>query len=276
MRSIQQPVEAAPDSGSSLIRWMVRGFFFAALVLVLLKTALPISGLDKALWPGALLIIAATVSTLASLTAQMPLQNVLLASVVIGFVGAVAQAIGAATGLLPGSFFFVEIPGPNFLSALPGGILFAWILSLLSSRGIAQLILRPWRRTSAFGFWQLGLTVVLALPFHLGLEIFASQANGNWQWQSELSASRLFASPLVPFAAWGATALMALVSATPALLKKKPVEPPPAYDPLVIWFSLNLLFETILARQPWPAAIGCLAVVIAALVLAIRGARFQN
>jgi len=56
------------------------------------------------------------------------------------------------------------------------------VVTILNSRGVARLILRPWRKTRRYGFWLIGLTAALALVFDLGLEPFATRVKSYWLW----------------------------------------------------------------------------------------------
>jgi Carotenoid biosynthesis protein len=254
MQTIPQNDEAAPGRSARWARRMAHGFFFATLGL------LPLTASRHSVWPEALLIVAATVSTLSSLSGQVPLQNAFFAAVVITLFGRVTQMIGELAGIPLGPFFYARVPGPNLFN-VPGAIPVAWVLSLLSSRGVAQLILRPWRQTRNYGLWQLGLAATLALFFETGFEPFV------------LGETSPPGSPLIHAAAFWLIALVLLVLSTPLLLKKKPVEPPPSLQPLAIWASLNLLFVlSSVSRPSWLAAAS--GFTIAVVLLAVRGARF--
>ncbi len=56
-------------------------------------------------WPEALLLLLATVSTLAALARQLPVQNVLLASCLIAVIGGGAHAVGVKSGIPFGSVY---------------------------------------------------------------------------------------------------------------------------------------------------------------------------
>jgi hypothetical protein len=145
-----------------------------------------------------------------------------------------------------------------------------WIQSLLSSRGVAQLILRPWRQTSTYGLWQMGLTVLIALLFYFNLESFVLR-DSYWAWRSTASMGNSAGTPVLYFASWLITATVLLVLATPALLKKRPVQPSPSLYPLMVWTALNLLFA--FGGLSWKAAVGCTVIVAMVFALALRGMR---
>jgi hypothetical protein len=50
---------------------------------------------------------------------------------------------------------------------------FIWAVAVLNSRGVARLILRPWRKTTKYGLWVIGLACVLTVIFDFNLEPFA-------------------------------------------------------------------------------------------------------
>jgi putative membrane protein len=239
--------------------------FLLQWILVWLRFWLPIPPLDNADWPEALLVVLASLTTLISLGRQLPAQNVLLAAAVIGFLAGTAQTLGAVTGIPFGPYHYTERCGPAFLHILPWPVPFIWVVAILNARGVARLVLRPWRQARNYGFWLIGVSVVLAVLFALGLEPFATVVKHYWTWEATRLRCDWYGAPCVNFFAWALTSLLILVFVTPALLNKSPVRHPPNYYPLAVWLLIQLLFLTGAAmRQLWPAvilnAVGCLLV----------------
>ena len=126
---------------------------------------------------------------------------------------------------------------------------------ILASRGVARLMLRPWRKTQNYGFRVIGLTTALVVLFDVGLEPFATRVKRYWFWNPTKLRLDWYAAPGVNFFGWAVTTLLILAFATPALINKKPGPPPPPdYIPLVVWLLFNLLFATGAAvHHLWPA-----------------------
>ena len=57
-----------------------------------------------------------------------------------------------------------------------------WVVVILNSRGVARLILRPWRKIRNYGFWLIGLTAALTMLFDLAFDPFASRVKHYWLW----------------------------------------------------------------------------------------------
>jgi len=208
-----------------------------------------------AVWPEALLVFLTAAVTLTSLARQLPGQNVLLAAVGIAFIAGAVQSLGAVTGIPFGPYHYAEPFGPQFFHTLAWPVPFVWLVALLNARGVARLILRPWRHARNYGFWLIGLSVLLVVLFDFGLEPFASTQH-YWTWEPTRMRCDWYGAPCVNFLGWALTALLILVFITPALLNKRPVKHPPNFYPLVIWLLVNLvLLTSALVHQLRPAVI---------------------
>jgi uncharacterized membrane protein len=228
--------------------------------------------LENGAW-GASVLVLALAATLISLSAQLPAQNVLLAAVVIAFIGFAMNCLGSATGIPFGPVVYPQDGGPLLFTLVSWTTPLIWIIAILSSRGVARLILRPWRKIRAYGFWLIGVTTVLALLFDCGLEPFATRVAHLWLWRPTKITFDWYGTPVSNFLGWIVTALLILAFSTPALMKRKPAKSSPNYPPLVIWTAINLLFIAgMISQHLWLGAIfgggGCLA----AVVLSVRGA----
>jgi uncharacterized membrane protein len=230
----------------------------------------------NARWPEGLLVVLATAITVSSLSRRLPSQNVILASFIIALIASGVQSLGALTGIPFGPYVYnYENIGRELFYPLPWAVPLMWIVVILNSRGVARLMLRPWRKIRAYGFWVIGLTMVLAALFDLGLEPFATRVKGYWYWTPTKLPLAWYGAPLVNFFAWAVCTLLILAFATPALIDKKKVKHPPDYQPLVIWLLLNVLFATgALSHGLWPAAAAIVTGSIAVTGFALHGARW--
>ena len=252
------------------------GLFLLQLTLVWARLWLPGLLFGNARWPDGLLLVLTTATVLASLTRQLPGQNVMLASIIIAFIAGVAQTVGALTAIPFGPYVYTEHIGQQLFYPLPWAVPLIWIASMLASRGVARLMLRPWRKTQTYGFRLIGLTILLVLVLDAGLEPFATLVKHYWFWNPTKLKLDWYGAPWVNFLGWAVTALFILAFVTPSLINKKPrPQPPPDYSPLAVWLLLNVLFATgVAVHHLWPAA-GLIALgSLVVAVFAVRGARW--
>ena len=152
---------------------------------------------------------------------------------------------------------------------------FLWIVIILNSRGVARLILRPWRKLRIYGYWLIGITTVLTLIFVLGLEPFATRLRHYWLWSPTKLPVNWYGTPLSDFLGWLVTALLILAFSTPSLMKKKPTKSFPEFHPLIVWFAMNLLFITgALSQHLLAAAIVSGVACLVVIPFSVRGARW--
>ena len=247
-----------------------------AVVLVQQLTQLHLPGRPG--WPDALLIFAATLSTLAALTRKLPTQNVLLGAAVIALVGGIAHGFGAATAIPFGPFAYTDRVGLRFLDTFAWMMPLVWVVAVLNSRGVARLILRPWRKLRVYGFWLIGITVALTVLFDAGLEPFAAVVKRYWLWQTTRIPVTWGSAPVSNFLGWLLTALLIMAFATPALIDKRQqrsTNRPAEFHPLVLWVLAMLMFAVGAAQhQLWAAMIFCVVTSILVTIFAVRGARW--
>lgn len=228
-------------------------------------------------WPEAVLVLAVTAVTLLAQARDLPGQNVLLAAAIIGLIGGLMHALGTVTALPFGPLVYADNAGPRLFGVLPWPIPMLWIIAILSSRGVARLILRPWRKLRNYGFWLIGLTAGLTVCFDAALEPFATRAGHYWLWSSTRFPVSWHGAPLVNFLGWLMTALLILAFVTPALINKSPRTraSPPDYHPLGIWLGALALFAVGTAAQSlWSATAFCVVSGVVVVCFAIRGARW--
>ena len=270
--------EVAPST--RLLNLGVQGISTLALVsfFLVLWTQIDRSLLPgKTGWLAALLVMTTALATLASLSRTLSGPNVLLATVIIGLIGGLAHGMGAKTAFPFGPFVYSEAAGSQFFNALAWPMPLIWIIAILNSRGVAKLILRPWRKLKNFGFWLIGVTATLVMLFDLALEPFAAHVNHYWLWLPTKFPFAWYGAPLVNFLGWLLTALLILAFTSPAL-SKKPARSKKNrldYHPLVVWLlALTLFAASAFQNQLWPAAALDVLAGIAVAIFAARGARW--
>jgi uncharacterized membrane protein len=242
-----------------LLHRVLFGLFLLQFAVVWVKLWLPLPWLGdthspEGFLPGFLLLLASA-TTCAGLGRQLPGQNVLLASILIAVLAGSLQLFGARTAIPFGPFVYdPDRIGQFLLPLLPWSVPFIWLVFILNSRGAARLILRPWRHDQAYGLRVIALTVLLVVLLDLAFEPFATRVKGYWSWKPTLLHSTWYDTPWVNFLGWTVSAALILAFTTPALIRKKPGNPPPDFHPLAVWLLLNLLFLTGAAtRHLWAA-----------------------
>lgn len=221
-----------------------------------------------------IMALAFTAATLFSLRRRLPTQNALLAAAIIAAIAAGVHTLSLFTGIPFGKIHFNPEAGPRLFGALPAAIPLIWIVFIMNSRGVAQLILRRSRAARTYGFRVMALTTALVLLLYLGFEPLATQAKQYWSWTPSRVPENGYGAPWHHFLAWTVTTLLILLAATPSFINKKPGEPPPNYFPLFLWLALILLFlSSALANRQWLAATILLASLVVPTTLALRASR---
>jgi uncharacterized membrane protein len=222
-----------------------------------------------------MLILCATAASISTLARQLPLQSVLFAAFITALVGGTAHGLSARTGLPFGPLTFGETAGPKLFNTVPWTVGLLWIIAIFNSRGVARLMLRPWRRVKTYGFLLMSLTAVLALVFDFALEPFA-HAKHLWLWlPTKIPVTWHGASPL-SFLGWAFVSLLILAIIMPYLIRKQPGSPSaPDYAPLALWLGAIVLFAANSAEAGQPAALTVDVVAAGAVALfSWRGARW--
>lgn len=275
-----QPAPAELNPLDALGRW----FKWFATLLVLANYALVLAVLitghrlpGKPGWPEAVLLFTATLATLTALARQLPVQNALLSAVIIAAIGTTAHVFGAVTAIPFGPFRFTEAAGPRIFNLVSWAVPMLWVAVVLNSRGVARLILRPWRKLRAYGFWLIGLTVILTVLLAAALEPFASAVKRYWFWEPTRLPFTWAGAPITSFLGWFVVTLLIMAFAAPPLIDKRarPVSRPPDYQPLILWLLGLVLFATGTAlNQLWVPFAYCLGLGIVTTIFALRGARW--
>ena len=266
------PPPSTPPITPKILFWMLNALLGVAFIAEILAPRFS-SALDAAT------ITLAALASVAALNRQLPLQNVLPAALIAALIGGIAHGLSANPNLsIPfGPIVFNPAVGGKIFNAIPWTVPLLWIVAIFNARGVARLILRPWRKVKNYGFRLIGLTALLAMLFDFALEPFAShKVKVFWNWQpTKIHFTWFGASPL-NFLGWLFVALLILAFATPSLIKKQPGAPStPDFHPLVLWLGALLLFAAGSAGAGlwWPVAADAVIAAVTA-VLAVRGAKW--
>jgi len=229
------------------------------------------------IWFGPLEILiwfmAATTSVV-GLARRLPEQNIIASATLIGAIALGISVVSEKTGVPFGPRTYTATLGAKIL-AVPWSIPLLWLVVIINARGVARLIMRPWRKTSYYGFRVIGLSGLLAVLFDAGLEPFAARAGRYWFWTTHTIVLNWYSAPWANFLGWFVTVLAILGFATPWLINKQPLKQPTDYHPLVVWLLLNLHFATgsVLVHS-WAAVAVSLAANTVVTVYTVRGARW--
>jgi len=264
------PVRPAnPLAGWQTKAHVVLGALFvlnALLVGFAQRLSAPMIGMAH--WPEGLLLLICAASTLAALCTQLPAQNVVFAAALIGVLTGAVHAINgiAAVPLGPVEYHRQEV-GQFLFYPLPWAVPVLWTIVILNARGVARLMLRAKRGAPYYGFWVMGMTVLLVIVFDLSLEPFATQIKEYWSWKPTKLPTSWYTAPWTNFIGCAVMTLLILLFVTPMLINKSPVRKPVTYNPLLVWDSLSLvLLAGTTARPLWPVS-----ALIAAQMIAVTG-----
>jgi uncharacterized membrane protein len=236
------PIEPNPFSGwGTRVHRIFFGLMLVSAGLVGARLVnVPICDAD-ARWPEGVFIVFAAASTLASLARELPVQNVMLAFVVIMLIAGGIGTAGAMAGVPFGPIRYTDRIGQELFHPLPWSIPLLWLVLVLNARGTARLLLRRWRHSATYGYWIMGVATLLVLAFDFGFEPVATHVIQYWTWQRSKTSLAWYGAPWTNFAGWIVTTLLILAFALPALINKKPGNYPPAWHPLVVWSILHVL-----------------------------------
>jgi uncharacterized membrane protein len=250
---------------------VVNGMLAVAFIAGLLTTK------SSGVLDGLILILAAMASILA-LNRRLPLQNVLTAAGIAAVFGGIAHALTAVPNLpLPfGPLIFNPSAGAKIFNHLPWTIPLLWIVVILNARGVSRLILRPWREVKNYGFWLMGLTVLLVVAFDVALEPFAARVKHLWIWKPTGTTITWQGATSLNFIAWALVSLLILAFATPFLIRKQGNLSDPDLHPLFIWLGALLLFTIGCAETGlWLAVVADAVLALVTVCFSVRGAKWQ-
>jgi uncharacterized membrane protein len=206
---------------------------------------------------------------------RLPLQNVFSVAALIVCFSLIIEVIGVQTSLPFGSYVHTETVGPRVFGLVAWPAPLIWLVIVLNARGVARLVLRPWRKFHYYGLWVIGLSALLVVTMNLAAQPFASRVLNLWMWQTPITQSSWHHVPWTAFIGEFAVTICILAFATPWLINKQPSRQPPDWHPLIMWGMLEILFATGNALHSNWAAVMASAVATTALILfAWRGARW--
>jgi uncharacterized membrane protein len=258
--------------------WLLGFLLAAAFALEIICLVKPLSFASQL---DAVGIVLAAASTLASLWRQLPLQNILPVALGIALIGGGFSAFGASslgerTGLPFGPLIYGSAMGPKIFKALPWAIPLVWVVIILNSRGVARMILRPWRKNKSYGYKVIGLTGLLVVVFDVALEPFAFRIRHYWDWMpTNFPLTWQCATP-INFLAWWCIAVLILLFVSPLLIVKRPRSKSGAqFHPLCVWLGAVLFFGMACAlKHLWPPVFVDATIGIGVTIFAIRGAQW--
>jgi uncharacterized membrane protein len=266
------PAPTAVKKWLATLHWLSIFLLATGFVLSLATVALK----SDSNWPIVLLLVVAAGGTLIHLARRLPLQNVLLAAAIIALLGSLAHAVTAIVGIPFGRLIFGAPAGIRLFGTLPWIMPLLWVVLVLNSRGVARMVLRPWRKTRTYGFWLMGLTAVFTMLLDGALEPFATRVKHYWLWPPEGFSLMPQGTPVSNSIGWLGMTLLMLAFATPSLINKQlSKRSGPDYQPLAVWLGAILLFAVGAATHGlWLAVAvdGIIALFVAAF--AVRGARW--
>src|SRR5262245_66070359 len=93
--------------GEKIHRVLFWGFLFAT-ALTWVRLWVAAASFADARWPEGLFIVLTAATTVASLARRLPGQNVMMASIIIGFIAGGLQTLGALTGIPFGPYVYTN------------------------------------------------------------------------------------------------------------------------------------------------------------------------
>jgi uncharacterized membrane protein len=286
------PPPPPPGPSQALAPWHKPVFilFLAFWAINVVLLCLEIDQSPGGRWVEGIFLWLAVVTTLLTLGRRLPLQNIATTALLVAILSGIIISVGSVTGIPFGPCVYSDRLGLDLLDLLPSSAAFAqkksfnvlpwplplvWIVVIVNGRGIARLVMRPWRKTNYYGFWVIGFTCLLAVILDLSMEPFAVHVKNYWIWTTAKSVPAWYTAPWVNFLGWFVTALSILAFSIPWLINKQPIKQPVDYQPLVNWLLVNSWLMTGNAvHRLWPAVgLGLGANAVAAFY-AIRGARW--
>jgi uncharacterized membrane protein len=222
-----------------------------------------------------LMLIVTAVLSVATLMRTLPAENSVMVALYVTVISTVLTMIRVKTGFLSGQVSFNENVGYKIFGLVPWFFPFLWLTLLVNSRGVAKLILRPWRKANYYGFWMIGLTSFFVLLLALQLEPFTTVLNHHWQFASH--GPSWHGIPWANFLGWFLSSVFILILTALWFINKQPVKQEPVdFLPLLVWLIL-LGCLTLINTHHHLLGAGVLGIITAMLVTpaAVKGGRSQ-
>ena len=227
-------------------------------------------------WPDILFLLTTGGCLVLGLSRQVPVPNaVAVAGIALAF-GAGADLVGAQTGVPFGPFQYNVNLSPRLMDLMPPVFPLIWVTIIFAARGVARLILRPWRKINSYGFWLIGITALLTALTDLALDPFATHQRRYWNWFHTKLPLTWYGAPLINFFSWGCVCLLIMAFITPLLINKQlSRKSVPDYHPLIIWTAIMTIVTAGAAQAGlWPAVILNSIIYLATVIMAINGGRW--
>ena len=166
--------------------------------------------------------------------------------------------------------------GQKFFDTLPWIMPLLWLAMVFNSRGVARLVLRPWRKLRSYGFWLIGLTALLVMLLDVALEPFAAHLKHYWIWLSPGCSLTPHGAPIANSVGWFIVTLLILAFATPVMINKQlSKRSVPDFHPLAVWLGSVLLFATAaVVGGFWGDVTLDIAISLIVTIFAVRGGRW--
>ncbi len=215
--------------------------FLAQVILVCLGLTGLIHWRPGARWPEGVLLVLGAALLLASLAADLPVQNLIAIATLTMLISGAAYVFNAWISVPFGPCTYLRNAGQILFPPLPWSLPVLWVVVFLSARGVARRLLSPWRAFNGYGYWLTGLTVLLVVWFAFALEPFAHRRE-LWVWGStKLPAACWYTAPVTAFFGWAVVGLLVVLFTSPFMLVKMPGSQHQKADPpLFVWGGLHL------------------------------------
>jgi hypothetical protein len=141
------------------------------------------------------------------LVRSLPAQNIILITVIL------LAGEGLLEYFLTTKYTHIEVTGPMWCFLLGAALL--WTAVVLSSRRLAQFILRPWRRDRYYGFWLLAVSALVTALFQFGWPCLNAES-------PEAEPINLWKAAILAAIRGGAT-LGFLTCVSPWFIRKQPI-----------------------------------------------------
>ncbi|MCX7722635.1 MAG: carotenoid biosynthesis protein [Verrucomicrobiae bacterium] len=220
-------------------------------------------------------VLVAVAATIAAASRSAPAQNVWLAAGVTALLSTGILVLDAALGIPFGKMRYMDAAGPRIFGLVPWAMPLVWVAVVLNARGVARLIMRPWRKSQNYGLWVMGVAAFLAASFDLGLEVFASRLGRFWVWETRPGLPTWYGAPVSSVIGWLMGTLLILAFVTPLLINKRGTgsHHRSGVQPLAIWIVLSVMLASVAAVHGlWLGAAVIIASTVVTSALAIYGA----
>lgn len=201
-------------------------------------------------------VICSLVAVGVGLGCQVPLQNIVGATVLIGGLGLLIEILNARTGFPFGRLLYTDgFSGPR-LGGVPWILPLFWVMAVIWARGFARVLLVNRRHHTWYGYVLLLAAAGLVVLMDFEWQRLAGRAHGHWLWRVDPEILRWRGVPWTRCAGVYGTAVVLLFVAFPWFVNKKPVPTP--LDRAGVWILWMWIIHAALAdgvTGAWFAAV---------------------